>query len=64
LNPSNLQVAPLLITYHLSPKLLPQLFMREFASVFARVIRDDLVFAVELPFVDEEAAFEFTIYEL
>jgi hypothetical protein len=36
----------------------------EFASIFARIIRYDLAFAVEFPFVDEEAAFEFTIYEL
>ena len=43
---------------------LPELLVGELAGVGACVIRDYLAFAVELPFVDQEAAFGSTIYEL
>jgi hypothetical protein len=36
----------------------------EFASIFSGIVGDDLAFAVELPFVDDEAALESAIYEL
>jgi hypothetical protein len=42
----------------------PQLLMGKLSGVGAGIIGYDLAFAVEFPFVDEQAAFEFTIYEL